>query len=153
MTTITITAGGKPGAYRGEEGVYAATLVSHEIVGPFDAKQPKFPGEKYSLHEWGFAIEDAPEGSEMVWITSGESTGPKSRTFGIITALAGGKQPQVGQSIDIDKQLVGRRALVDVRKNENGYLDAVSITPLPKAMQSKPAAVPVAEADPDDLPF
>lgn len=160
--TIVISAGGKPGSYRGDEGVYSATLVTHEMVGPFDAKNPK-PGEAltYKLHEWGFALDGAPAEESMVWWTSGESTGPKSRTFGILTALLGGRQIPVGTKLDINTHLIGRMALVDVRKNDRGYLDVVGITPLPKAMQKaepvaaapRAAAVPVADADPDALPF
>lgn len=154
MAVITISEGGKEGAFRGDPGVYTATLITHELVGPFDAKQPKYPGEKYHLFEWGFSIDEAPEGAEMVWMTSGaSSSGPKSKTFGIITALAGGREPQAGVAIDTDK-LLGRQVLIDVRRNEKGYLDAVGIMPLP-SKGAKPAAKPaVAEADPDDsLPF
>lgn len=121
------------------------------MLGPFDSKQT--PGEKFSMHEWGFAIDDAPDGAEMVWITSGESTGPKSKTFAIISALGGGKTLQPGMTLDIEKQLFGRRALVDVRKNDNGYLDAVAVTPLPKAMQGKPAPQPTEPEPDDDAPF
>ena len=155
MTTITISAGGKQGAFRGEPGVYTATLLTHTLEGPFDAKQPKFPGEQYNLHEWGFVIDGAPEGEEMVWMTSGESTGPKSKTFAIITALFGGNQPPVGTQLDIEQHLIGRQALVDVRRNDRGYLDVEGIMPLPKAATAKPAAgrataQPVADAN---LPF
>lgn len=164
MTTITISAGGKVGAYRGEEGAFAATLVTHEMRGPFKAKAPK-PGEplEYMLHEWGFAIEDEdPEGC-MVWISSGESTGPTSKTFGILTALTGGRTIPVGTTLDIDTHLIGRMALVEVRTNERGYLDCVGVTTLPKAMQkaeaskakAAPAAAAVADAESgdDSLPF
>lgn len=151
MAVITISEGGKEGAFRGDPGVYTATLVSHETVGPFDAKVPKFPGEQYHLFEWGFSIDDAPEGAEMVWMTSGTSTGPKSKTFGIVTALAGGREPAAGTAIDTDR-LMGRQALVDVRRNDKGYLDVVGIMPLPS--KGKAAAKPaVADANPDDLPF
>lgn len=151
MAVITISEGGKEGAFRGDPGVYVATLVTHSLEGPFDAKQPKYPGEKYHLFEWGFSIDDAPEGEEMVWMTSGAaSSGPKSKTFAIITALAGGREPNAGTAIDTDK-LIGRQALVDVRRNERGYLDAVGIMPLPA--KGKPAKPSVADANPDDLPF
>lgn len=151
MSTITITAGSKAGAYRGEAGVFAATLVTHTLEGPFDSKRN--PGEQFKLHEWGFAIEDAPEDANMVWITSGESTGPKSKTFGILTALFGGKAPPVGLTLDIETQLVGREALVDVRENDRGYLDCTSVTPLPKKM-AKPAPAAAAAVDVDEsLPF
>lgn len=163
MSTITITAGGKVGAYRGEEGAFAATLVTHEMRGPFKAKAPK-PGEplEYMLHEWGFAIEDEDPEECMVWISSGESTGPTSKTFGILTALTGGRAIPVGTTLDIDTHLIGRMALVDVRTNDRGYLDCVGVTTLPKAMQkdaapkaAAPKAAPVADAapTPEDLPF
>jgi len=162
MTTITISAGGKTGSYRGDEGVYAATLVTHEMVGPFKAKDPK-PGEalEYMLHEWGFAIEDEDPDECMVWITSGEATGPKSKTYGILTALAGGMTLPAGKSIEVETHLIGRMALVDVRKNDRGYLDCVGVTPLPKAMQkgaapkAAPARAAVADAESGDeaLPF
>lgn len=158
MSDITITAGGKPGAFRGEPGVYSATLVTHTLEGPFKSKDPKTPGETFKLHEWGFAIDgdDLPDDERMVWITSGESTGPKSKTFGILTALLNGKAIPIGTTLNIETHLIGRQALVDVRENDRGYLDAVAVTPLPKALQkgaAKPKPTPVAEADPDDLPF
>jgi hypothetical protein len=153
MTTIEITAGGKEGAFRGEEGVYPAVLATHTIEGPFKSKDK--PEETFKLHEWGFAIDDdnVAEDERMVWITSGESTGPKSKTFGILSALAGGKPLAVGTKIDIETHLIGRSVLVDVRRNDRGYLDCVGVTPMPKAMQ-KPAAPKAAPAaDPDELPF
>lgn len=160
MSTITIGTGGKAGSFRGDEGTYAATLVTHSIEGPFPAKQPKTPGETFYLHEWGFAIDSEPDDACMVWITSGayDNPGPKSKTFGILTALFGGKAPPAGLTLDIETQLIGRMALVDVRTNDRGYLDCVGVTPLPKAMQkgATKAAPVVADADTDPdsgLPF
>lgn len=152
---ITISAGGKEGAFNGEPGVYTATLLTHSVEGPFDAKNPK-PGESptYKLHEWGFVIDGAPEGAEMIWWASGESTGPKSRTFGIITALFGGTQPPVGTKLDPKQHLIGRQALLDIRRNDRGYLDVAGIMPLPKAAAPRAAAAPTpVAAAPDGLPF
>ena len=157
MSTLIISAGSKPGAYLEEDGGFAATLVTFERRGPFDAKQPKFPGEQFYMLEWGFAIEGAPEDACMVWASSGESTGPKSKTFGYISALFGGKQPPVGTQLDIEKQLIGRMALVNVRKDENGYVKVDSVVPLPKAMQKgaapKAAPVVIPEDTDDSIPF
>lgn len=150
MTTITISAGTRQYAYLEDEGTFPATLVTHELRGPFDSKQN--PGEQFRLHEWGFSIDDVGDNS-MVWATSGESTGARSRTFGIITALFGGKQPPVGQQLDIEKHLIGRRALVTVRRDDNGYMKVDAVTPVPSSPKAKAAPVPVAEASPDDLPF
>jgi hypothetical protein len=144
VTTITISAGGKVGSFRGNPGVYAATLLTHTIEGPFQAKAPK-PGESetFMLHEWGFVIDGAPDDASFVWVTSGESTGPKSKTFGIISALLGGQALPPGTDLVVEEHLIGRRALVDVRTNERGYLDVFGVTPLPVSMQP-PAAVPAA---------
>lgn len=150
MATITITAGGKEGAYRGDPGVYIATLVSHSIEGPFDSKQT--PGEKFHLNEWGFAIDGAPDAECMVWLTSGMATGPRSKTFAVITALAGGKEPEPGMDIDTDR-LMGRQVQVNVQRNDKGYLDVVGIMPVPTkpAAGAKPAATPAPGSD--DSPF
>lgn len=150
MTTLTISAGTKEFAYLEDDGTFPATLVSYERKGPFD--DAKKPGEQYHLLEWGFSIDDAGDNS-MVWTATGESTGPKSRTFGIISALLGGKQPPVGTKLEIEKHLIGRRALVTVRKDERGYMkvDTVSAMPTAPKAATKPVVV---EADTDDaLPF
>jgi hypothetical protein len=151
MTTLTISAGAREYAYLEDDGTFPATLVSFDKRGPFDSKQK--PGEQFYLLEWGFSIDDAGDNS-MVWATSGEATGPKSKTYGIITALFGGKQPPVGQQLDIEKHLISRRALVTVRRDENGYMKVDAVSALPSAPPKKNAApVPVADANPDDLPF
>lgn len=167
--TITIAAGSKEGAYRGEVGVLPGTLVTHTLEGPFESKQK--PGEQFKLHEWGFAIHGAPEGAEMVWVKSGESTGPKSKTYGIISALLAGRQIPNGTTLDINKHLIGRMALVTVEENDKGYLDGTTVTAMPAALLAQlapagaasdartaakapnPAAPAVADANPDDLPF
>lgn len=149
---ITISAGGKEGAFKGNPGVYTGTLLTHTLSDPLPAKQPKFEGETYRLHDWGFVIDGAPEGEEMVWMSSGTSTGPKSKTFAIITALFGGTPPPVGFQVNIDEHLIGRQALLDVRRNDRGYLDVEGIMPLPSKPVTGKAAAPVAAAA-DDLPF
>lgn len=152
MTTLTISAGTKEFAYLEDDGTFPATLVAFERKGPFD--DAKKPGEQYYLLEWAFSIDDAGENS-MVWIATGESTGPKSRTYGILSALLAGKQPPVGTQLDIEKHLIGRRALVTVAKDEKGYMKVQSVSALPSSPKAaaKPAAPAVADADPDDLPF
>lgn len=180
--TITITAGSKQGAYRGETGVLPATLVTHTIYPPVDQpplQSKQNPNETYRLHEWGFSIHGAPDDADMVWVTSGMSTGPKSKTYGILQALVAGKPIPVGTTLDINKHLIGRMALVTVEENDKGYLDGTKVTAMPAALlaqlspngaaadartapapapAAKTAPVPVATADPDQtgddsLPF
>lgn len=154
ITTITISGGSKPYAFMGDDGSYAATLVTLEKRGPFESKQK--PGETFSLFEWGFAIDEAGDDS-MVWASSSTSTGPRSKTFGIISALYDGRTPPIGTDFDVKKQLIGRRALVTIRKNEEGYWDVTAVTPLPAAMKKggaapAPAAPAPASTD-ENLPF
>lgn len=164
MSTITISAGTKEGAYLEDDGGFAATLVGFERRGPYPAKQPKYEGEEFYMNDWVFAIEGAPQEACLVWHSTGESTGPKSKTFAVITALFGGNKPPVGFKVDIETQLIGRMALVNVRKNAEGYMDVESVVPLPKAMQkaapaappkASPARAAVADAESGDesLPF
>jgi hypothetical protein len=88
-----------------------------------------------------FTINDGdPSDNSMVWIATGERTGPQSRTYGIISALLAGKQPPVGTQLDIEKHLIGRRALVTVAKDEKGYMKVVGVSALP----SKPGGAKVA---------
>jgi hypothetical protein len=161
MATLTITQGSKEGAYKGDDGTYAATLVSCREVGKGgyrDEGAPPFPSKEdgkddYYLREWAFAIDDAPGDANMVWRRTSLITSAKSNAFGFIVALFGGKAPPVGHTFDIEKDLVGRMALVAIHRNPEGYVDVYSVTALPKAMQ-KPAAPKAPEpADTDDAPF
>lgn len=150
MTTLTISAGSKEFAYLEDDGTFPATLVGFERKGPFD--DAKNPGQQYHLLEWAFSIDNAGDNS-MVWTATGESTGPKSRTYGIISALLAGKQPPVGTQLDIEKHLIGRRALVTVAKDEKGYMKVQSVSALPSAPRAATKPPAVADANPDDLPF
>lgn len=88
MTTLTVTQGSKEGAWRGDNGSYAATLVSVTRKGPFPAKQPKYPGETFEMLEWAFAIEDADDPENcIVWASSSTTITPKSKAYGYIVAL------------------------------------------------------------------
>ena len=69
-----------------------------------------------------------------------------------ISALLAGKQPPVGTQLDIEKHLLGRRALVTVATDEKGYMKVLSVSPLPTKPAGKAAAAPAAPAD-DELPF
>lgn len=167
---ITITRGGKPNGYRGDPGVFAATLVAGTRNGPFKSKDPKKPGEVFYMLEWTFEIHGQPEDNALVWYSTTESTGPRSALYGLIFALTG-KQPPVGAQLDPNRHLIGRMCLVDVRENERGYIDVHDVTPMPAAMlatlapngaaaDAKAAGVSVPTAQPaatpqtdDSLPF
>lgn len=149
MDTLTISAGSREFAYLEDDGTFPATLVSVERKGPFPDRED--PNKEYHLLEWGFSIDEAGENS-MVWGTTSESTGPKSKAFGWITALLG-KAPPVGFKLSIKEHLLNRRALVSVAKDDKGWMKLVSVTAMPKSPARAAAPVAVAAANPDDLPF
>lgn len=125
--TFTVTAGAKEGAYAGEDGTFVATLSN--IEGPITVT-PKDGGEPWTKFEWTWDIDDAPQDASLVWSTTSTNTGPKSKWFGIVTALRGGKPPQVGEQIKAD-ELLHRQALITVVRNQNGYTDVTAVTPMP----------------------
>lgn len=148
----------KEGAWRGDDGSYEAKLVSVDLKGPFQSKQN--PGEEFSLYEWGFAIEGAPDDACLVWATSSTRLTPRSKSYGYITALFGGKQPPVGTKLDIENQLVGRPAVVTVQTDPvEGWVTVTAVTPPVRKAGAKavippaPESVDVAPADGDDVPF
>lgn len=146
MATITVEQGSKVGAWRGEDGSYPATLTSVEKRGPFPSKQE--PGETFELYEWAFAIEGAPDDACMVWASSSTKISPKSKAYGYLVALFGGKQPPVGTTLDIETQLVGRAALVTVYNDpSSGFTEVTQVTPMPKAPAAKPLRQQVATSD------
>lgn len=176
MATITIGAGSKEGAYLGRDGTFPATLVSVTERGQGGLRSegaPPFPsrpdektgrvGQPYYLREWAFAIEGAPPDSCMVWVASSAgSNGPKSKTFGIITALVG-RQPPAGAQIDIERHLVGRMALLTVARNPDGFMDVLTVGAMPSSAAAAPAQAPEPVQAPagalraavggEDLPF
>jgi hypothetical protein len=150
VDTIVISAGAKEGAFMPDEpGSYPATLVSVERRGPFD--DDKKPGETYYMLEWGFAIEGQPDDACMVWYSTSEMTGPKSKMYGLISALYGGREAPVGTKLDVKTQLIGREVLVGVGRNPKGYMTVTQVLPKMAARSAPPVApapapVPVAVA-------
>lgn len=157
MGSITINAGTKVNAYSGDDGTFAATLVEFGDVVSTDADGnpliSSVDGKPYSYREWTWAIDGAPEDADLVWGRTSGASGPKSKAYGWLVALFGGVAIPPNTHLD-DKQLVGRQALISVRRNEQGYTNIEGVMAMPKAPAAagrKPA--PVATANPDDLPF
>ncbi|MCX7336323.1 MAG: hypothetical protein NTV85_32870 [Hyphomicrobiales bacterium] len=121
-------------------------------------------GSDMDLLDWTFAIDGGQfEGTEISTSTS-MASGPKSKMFGFITALLGGKPPVVGQSFE-KTDFVGRVALATIRRDEGGWPRIENLSAVPTAMPKArptpttpiapvPRAVAAApEASAEQLPF
>jgi len=165
--TITITAGrpnrqGDEKDFAGPDGTYQVALigVSDEITERSTLTDAKGDGT-WTYRVWTIAIDDGGEydGQVLDIRANARSTGPRSKQFGFVAAFAG-KTPPVGAVIDIQRHLVGRRALAAIKTNDNDfpYVDTVMALPpeRPKVAAPAPApepATPAAEADDGALPF
>lgn len=170
MPSIEIRAGGPDIP----DGVYALQLS--EIRG--DPDQPDKPrawrdpvkNRDVYFWDWVFHTDD---GTELSYGTS-TSTGPRSKLFGLLTALLGGRAPRINESYDFN-QLIGRMVLGTIQRQESGFVEIVSFSAIPvqkaqqnfaqqtgAAVQPQGAPAPAAPASPqpirdqigtDDLPF
>ncbi|HVM29545.1 MAG TPA: hypothetical protein VM305_02060 [Candidatus Limnocylindrales bacterium] len=134
MALITVSQGKREGAFGGPDGAYQATLVA--IEGPRPATNSR-TGEEFSLLDWVFAIEGAPDDACLVWASTSVASGPKSKMYGYLTALLGGRAPAVGQSFEA-ADLVGRQALVTIRRDEDGWLKVENVSAMPAAVPPQP---------------
>ena len=104
-----------------------------------DLKTIQVGPEEVDIYEWTFVNDD---GEELRDSTS-TATGPRSKMFGWITALNGGRPPERGDRIDLDAY-VGKRAIATVIENDRGWPKIGSLGAIP---QRRPTA-PVAAAAP-----
>lgn len=154
----------KQGGIEIPDGVYPVILTA--ISEPKTVQVTRGPkaGSEMDLLDWTFAIDGGEhEGIEISTSTS-MASGPKSKMFGYLTALLGGRPPVVGQAFE-KTDLIGRLALATIRRDEGGWPRIENLSAVPAAMRTKPAAtvaapVPVAvvsplapEASSEHLPF
>lgn len=169
MPTLTVTSGG-PDI---DDGIYPMYLK--KLEGPKTIVPQSGPnaGKDVEIFDW---IWETAAGVEIAASTS-TASGPRSKMFAWLTALHGGRPPQVGQQFQ-SEDLVGRWVLGTVRKDETGWARIVNLAGMPQDMQQRqfaqatgapvqaegapaPAAATVspireavaAEAESDALPF
>lgn len=118
------------------DGVYPVILV--DIRGPKTVTVQRGPkaGQEIELYDWVFAIDAGPgEGTEIEASTS-TASGPRSKMYNYLTALFSGVAPAVGSSFE-KTDLLGRRALATIRRDEAGWPRIENLGAMPAGMQQQ----------------
>jgi hypothetical protein len=145
MPFISVTASGPDIP----DGVYPVTLV--DIKGPKTVTAQRGPkaGQDIELLDWQFAVDDGPHDGVLIEVSTSLASGPRSKMYGFLTALFNGVAPNIGTNFE-KPELVGRRALATVKKDEAGWLRIENLGAMPISMQqarlAKDTGAPVAPA-------
>lgn len=128
MTTVTVTAGGPEIA----DGVYPMYLK--KLDGPKTIVPQSGPnaGQDVEIYDWTF---ETSTGIEIQGTTS-TASGPRSKLYSWLTALLGGRPPQVGQTFSND-DLEGKWVLGTIRKNDAGWPRIENLGAMPNEMQQQ----------------
>ena len=131
MPTFEIKAGGPDIA----DGVYPVVLTKIEGPKTVTAQRGPNAGQDIDLFDWTFAVDapGTPEDGVEVQASTSTASGPRSKMYAWLTALFGGRAPQVGQKFDSDA-LLGRAALATIRKDETGWARLENLGAMPAAM-------------------
>lgn len=174
-----ITVGATP---QFDEGTYVGELSAIEQK-TIEPKKGQQAGQKVDIFEWRFGLShmaddaeanikagdpvvDFDTGEPIVGrATSSTATGPRSKLSKFLVALLGPSAVEPGAEFEAE-DLVGKKALVTLVKDEGGYPKVEELTALPRgnrrsvreqaapaAEAPKPAPAAEAEAEDDDLPF
>lgn len=167
MPLITVHQGG-PDI---DAGVYPVVLVA--LTGPKTVTAQRGPkaGQDIQLFDWTFEIMDGIHNDVQIDASTSTASGPKSKMYAFLTALAGGRPPAIGSTFEAN-DLVGKLALATISRPDDGWprIDNLSAMPAamlaqgfakttgtPLAAETAPAAAqPVAaaaDAARGDLPF
>jgi hypothetical protein len=133
MPLITVKAGtGMP------PGTYPATLIS--ISPKRMVTQYSKNGEEQDFLEWAWDV----DGTEIRSLTT-TATGPKSRIFEYLVALLGADKVVVDAGFE-ENDLVGKRALLSLVLNDDGFskVDRVVAAPKQAPRAAQPAPRPSA---------
>jgi hypothetical protein len=127
--------------YDGDGGVFPVTLVEISPRRTIVPQTGPNAGKDVDLQDWTFAIDDGGDHEGQV-IVEGctaprigkdgvETIHPKSKYYGWMTALFGGRAAPEGTDIDVEKVMIGRRALATIQRENGGYLKLVNLGALP----------------------
>lgn len=145
MAFIEVKAGGP----EIEDGVYPVMLTKIEGPKTVTAQRGPKAGQEIDLLDWTFAV-DAPgtpqDGTEIQASTS-TASGPKSKMYGWLTALFGGRPPATGSKFEV-VDLVGRAALATIRKDDSGWPRLENLGAMPAAMLGQRGAAATVAGSP-----
>ena len=120
------------------DGVFSVTLTA--IEGPKTITPQNGPnaGQDVDIFEWAFVVDEGDYENTEIQATTSTASGPRSKMFAFLTALMGGRAPQVGTSFEVT-DLVGRRALATIRRSDSGWPRIENLGALPAQMQQRQA--------------
>lgn len=119
-----------------EDGVYPVILV--DIKGPKTVMAQRGPkaGQEIDLLDWEFAVDDGAREGTVISSSTSTASGPRSKMFAYITALSNGVAPAIGANFE-KQDLVGRRALATIRKDDTGWPRIENLGAMPVSMQQQ----------------
>jgi hypothetical protein len=163
---VVIGAGGLPPEEDTPDGTYPLMLTEiadwREVAGEPGSPYYK-PGKTQWYRDWIFRVLDGPYADRRVTASASSASGPKSKQYGFIYALNGGKEPPVGANFTVD-DLIGRVALGAVYHDDGGYpkVDKLLAMPVQQVQQQFVQATGTSAKTPslretvgqsDELPF
>lgn len=133
-----------------KDGTYEMVLISvtPKTITP---KQGDDAGKELSGLEWEFVDSEDDELTVKGWTRLYDVLKPKSNMIIWTTALLGAEAIRKGASFD-ERDLIGRKALITIKNDENGWPKIVSVSALPTRRNVRAAAEATA-GDQTDLPF
>lgn len=141
--------------FKSEDGTYQVTLVQIGITArdsgefiPGGTRSYEGQFGSKTVQDWTFALDDGQIIEDSVGAPRRTADGkdvihPKSKYYGYLTALAGGKAIPEGTDFDPQQHLVGRMALATIQRDDKGYPRIVNLGAMPTTA-AKAAAAPVA---------
>jgi hypothetical protein len=145
MPDITITQGAL-GATDLPDGVY--TLVLTKCEGPKTIDTVDGPKD---ILEWTFTVYDGDYFDTEIQDSTSTATSPRSKMYAWISALAGGRSPEIGASFNTDV-LLGRVAIGTVEKNDRGWPRIKTLSAIPEGMQHAVQAQAFSDRQPAHVP-
>lgn len=122
MTFITVSQGGPSADNDIPDGVYAVILTDIKDPRTVTARRGPKAGQDIDLMDWIFAIHKpgSPLHDRIIEGVTSTASGPRSKMFAWLTALLGGKPPQVNQQF-AKTDLVARMAVATISHDEGGW--------------------------------
>jgi hypothetical protein len=167
MPFITVNRGGPEIPANFQPGAYIVVLA--DIADPKTVTAQRGPkaGQDIDLIDWTFNVFDGEFEGLSIEASTSTASGPKSKLYGYLTALFGGKAPTIGQQLE-KNDLIGKLALATISVDDGGWMRIDNLSAIPASVMAgkvaqatgaplaatPPVAVDAAGvAQPGNLPF